>query len=102
MASSTGTTVSEALTRMDLNSFPTLAPDVLRLSSRLKARIAPQVCWNHLVQETGSQLINYGVRVFVDAVILGGDPKETSTLCSQFISQTTMLREKRAAILFFV
>ena len=95
MATSTGTTLTEALGRMELSSFPALKPDVDRLAKRLRARIDPTICWQRFSSESGSQLITQVIDVFQDAVILGGDPDEVSSRCSAFTSRTAQLRAKR-------
>ena len=45
MATSSGTTLKQALTKIDLSSFPTLEPDIERLSTRLRALVEPTTCW---------------------------------------------------------
>ena len=98
MASSTATTLTESLSQIDLKSFPALEPDATRLGMRLRARIDKEICWRRFGTETGSQLITEGVRVFYDAVTVGGDPEEVSGLCSMFTAQTSLLRAKRRGV----
>lgn len=98
MSSSTGTTLTEALAQIDLNSFPSLKDDVATLTMRLRARIDPWLCWQRFSWETGSQLITEAVRIFHDAVQLGGDPEEISNLCSMFTTKVALLRAKRHAV----
>lgn len=95
MATSSGTTLRESLTYMDLSSFPTLEPDIERLSKRLKALIDPEVCWTKFGQETGSRLISDIVKIFYGGVKIGGDPERVGYLCSLFTSKTAQLRAKR-------
>jgi flagellar protein FlaJ len=95
MAVSTGTTLAEALTRLDISSYPTLMPDLARLRSRLAAAIEPELCWYKFAQETGSKLIVDTVKIFHDAVKLGGDPDVVGFLAADFASRTIMLRAKR-------
>lgn len=95
MAVSTGTTIAEALTRIDLSSFPTLEPDLVRLRSRLAAAIDPELCWHKFAMETGSKLIGETVKIFNDSVKLGGDPDTIGFLAADFSSRTIMLRAKR-------
>jgi len=95
MAVSTGTTLAEALTRLDISSYPTLSPDLARLRSRLAAAIEPELCWNKFAQETGSKLIVDTVKIFHDAVRLGGDPDVVGFMAADFASRTIMLRAKR-------
>jgi flagellar protein FlaJ len=95
MATSTGTTLKQALTRIDLSSFPTLAPDIDRLSKRLQALVDPEVCWRKFGEETGSKLISEVTGVFYGAVKIGGDPERVGFLCSLFTAKATQLRAKR-------
>lgn len=95
MAVSTGTTIAEALTRIDLSSFPTLEADLTRLRSRLAAAIEPEVCWHKFGMETGSKLISETVKIFNDSVKLGADPDTIGFLAADFSSRTIMLRAKR-------
>lgn len=98
MAMSTGTTITEALTRVDLSSFPPLESDLNRLRWRLNASIDPELCWRKFAHETGSKLIGETVAVFNDAVKLGGDPDTVAFLSAQFASKTIMLRAKRKVV----
>jgi archaeal flagellar protein FlaJ len=98
MATSTGTTLTEALGRMELSSFPHLKPDIDRLAKRLIARIDPGICWQRFSSDSGSQLITQVIDIFEDAVTLGGDPEDVSTRCSAFTSRTAQLRAKRKMV----
>lgn len=98
MATSSGTTLTEALTRIDTNSFPALKEGIGKLSLRLSARISPELCWTHFGSETGSQLLSDATRIFFDAVNLGGDPDEVSALSSMFANMTSLLRAKRRLV----
>ena len=98
MATSTGTTLTEALTRIDLSSFPALEPDVKRLHQRLVAFIDPKLCWQKFEAETGSKLISQGASIFHDAVDMGADPERVGFLCSLFATKTVMLRAKRRVV----
>lgn len=95
MATSSGTTLKEALLRIELTSFPTLQPDIDRLSKRLQALVEPEVCWHRFGLETGSKLISEVVDIFYGAVKIGGDPERVGYLCSLFTAKTTQLRAKR-------
>lgn len=98
MATSTGTTLKEALTKVDMSSFPTLQNDINRLSIRLQALVSPAICWQRFGEETGSQLINQAIEIFYAAVRLGGDPERVGFLCSLFASKTALLRAKRRTV----
>jgi flagellar protein FlaJ len=98
MAVSTGTTITEALTRIDLSSFPTLEPDLKKLRSRLLAAVDPELCWRKFALETGSKLIGETVTIFNDAVRLGGDPDTVAFLSADFGTKTILLRAKRRVV----
>lgn len=98
MSSSSGTTIKQALTKIDLSSFPALEPDVQRLSTRLLARIDPDICWEQFGIESGSHLINEVVTIFYGAVKIGGDPERVGILCSLFVARATQLRAKRRLV----
>ena len=98
MATSSGTTLKQALTKIDLASFPYLGPDIERLGKRLQARVEPEVCWHKFGIETGSRLISDTVDIFYGAVKIGGDPERVGYLCSLFAARTTQLRAKRRLV----
>lgn len=95
MATSSGTTLKQALTKIDLTSFPTLASDIDRLSMRLQAQVDPGLCWHKFGQESGSRLISEVCDVFYGAIQIGGDPERVGFLCSLFTAKTSQLRAKR-------
>ncbi len=53
-----GTTVKDALGRIDLKSINCLRIEIRRLYVRLKSGILPKLCWQKFVEETGSELAN--------------------------------------------
>jgi len=96
-AVSTGTTLTEAMTRIDLDSFPSLQPHLEQL--RFRQGISdPRRCWRKFASETGSALVNDIVAVFSDAVELGGDADSIGLFSSQFANRTVALRSKREVI----
>jgi archaeal flagellar protein FlaJ len=95
MATSSGTTLKQALTKIDLSSFPNLEPDIDRLSKRLQALVEPEICWHKFGEETGSRLISEVSDIFYGAVKIGGEPERVGYLCSLFSAKTAQLRAKR-------
>jgi flagellar protein FlaJ len=95
MATSSGTTIKQALTKIDLSSFPTLQPDIERLSTRLQAQVDPELCWHRFGLESGSKLISEVIDIFYGAIKIGGDPERVGYLCSLFTAKTSQLRAKR-------
>ncbi len=95
MATASGVTLKQALTRIDLSSFPTLESDIVRLSTRLQALVEPEICWHRFGLETGSRLISDVSDIFYGAVKIGGDPERVGFLCSLFTARVAQLRAKR-------
>jgi flagellar protein FlaJ len=98
MATSSGTTLKDSLTKIDLSSFPTMQKDIARLSTRLNALIDPTICWAKFGQESGSRLIAEATSIFYSAITMGGDPERVGYLCSLFTSTTAQLRAKRRLV----
>lgn len=94
-ATAIGTTISEALGRVDMRSVPTLAPAIQRLHLRLLAGASPELCWDRLVTECGSELIRRSVRIFLDGISMGGEAEEVGARTSLLAMKTTFLRDKR-------
>jgi flagellar protein FlaJ len=97
-ATSRGTTLGDALTSIEIGSFPMLEPDIRRLSLRLNAIGNPELCWRMFGIETGSRLVDQTTNVFYEATNLGGDPERAGVLCSLFSMRTAMLRANRMGI----
>jgi len=93
-----GTTVNEALSRLNRRSLGALEPHVHRLYVRLGNNIAPQLCWLRLAGESGSELVSRSVRVFWDGLRLGGDPERVGALASNFAQKVALLRESRKMV----
>ncbi|MFN3973712.1 MAG: type II secretion system F family protein [Dehalococcoidia bacterium] len=94
-ATAIGTTVSEALGRIDMRAIPNLSPAIRRLHLRLLAGASPELCWDRLVTETGSELIRRSVRIFLDGITLGGEAEDVGARTSLLAMKTTFLRDKR-------
>ncbi len=90
-----GTTVTEALVRIDLGSLGSLKPQVKSLISSLKFGISPDLCWQRFVQETGSEQVNRTIRIFWDGISVGGDPSLVGNQSSMFAMKVSLLRAKR-------
>ncbi|MBI2910581.1 MAG: archaellar assembly protein FlaJ [Chloroflexi bacterium] len=97
-ASAIGTTVVEALGRIDLRAMNSLAPEIKALRTRLQARINPDLCWWRFVVETESEIISRSVRTFQDAIALGGDPDEVGSRSALFATRIAQLRAKRRLV----
>ncbi|MEE8413342.1 MAG: hypothetical protein V3R96_02210, partial [Dehalococcoidales bacterium] len=93
-----GATVNEAMGRLDFRSLGSLIDDVNLLFTRLLARIDPALCWDRFVCDTGSEQVNRSVRIFWDAVTLGGKPQRIGNDASNFAMKISLLRAKRNMI----
>ena len=93
-----GTTVREALNRIDMDSINNLRHEVKRLHTRLIAGISARLCWHRFIEETGSELINRSVGMFYDAIELGGEPERAGHYSSIFASNIAMLRARRKTV----
>jgi archaeal flagellar protein FlaJ len=98
VSQATGITVNEAMGRLDFRSIGSLVSDVNLLFTRLLARIDPSVCWERFVCDTGSEQVNRSVRIFWDAVALGGEPRRIGNDASGFAMKIALLRARRGMI----
>ena len=99
MASASGTTLKQSLTKIDISSFPALEDDIDRLSTRLQALVDPKLCWHKFGKETGSKLISDTTDIFYRAINIGGEPEHVGYWCSLFAAKTSQLRAKRRLII---
>jgi flagellar protein FlaJ len=93
-----GTTVSDALGKVDRRSLSSLEPYFRRLEVRVRSGITPDRCWDHLIQESGSELMERTINIFWDALTIGGNPLITGKTAAFFSAEISLLREKRALV----
>ncbi|MFC1869709.1 hypothetical protein ACFLYE_00385 [Chloroflexota bacterium] len=93
-----GTTVREAITRIDLDAIHNLRQEVRRLHSRFVSGIKAKLCWQKFIEETGSELTNRSVGMFYDAIDMGGEPEQAGYHASLFASKIAMLRARRKTV----
>ena len=93
-----GTTVTDALGRIDLDAIETLKIQIKALHVRLISGIRSKLCWKKFVEETGSELSNRSVGMFYDAIDLGGEPQAAGYHASLFTSKIANLRAKRKSV----
>jgi archaeal flagellar protein FlaJ len=98
VATAIGSTVTEALGRLDFNSVRSLKKPVDRLNSALHFGVNPNLCWDRFVGDTGSECIKRAVKIFWDSVSLGGDPQTAGNQGSMFAVEVSSLRAKRKAV----
>ncbi|RPJ61257.1 MAG: archaellar assembly protein FlaJ [Dehalococcoidia bacterium] len=93
-----GTTVTEAISRLDFGSLSSLKQPVKRMNNALTFGIRPELCWEKLVCESGSEQVNRSVRIFWDGIAVGGDPGAVGNQASMFAMKIALLRGKRKAV----
>jgi flagellar protein FlaJ len=93
-----GTTITEAISRLDFGSLSSLKKPVTRLNNALAFGIRPELCWEKFVCESGSEQINRSIRIFWDGIAVGGDPNAVGSQCSMFAMKIALLRGKRKAV----
>jgi len=93
-----GTTVSDALSKVDRRSLSTLEQYFRRLEVRVRSGLTPDRCWNHLIYESGSEMIERTINIFWDALTIGGNPLITGKNAAFFAAEISLLREKRALV----
>jgi archaeal flagellar protein FlaJ len=98
IAGAIGTTVKEALGRIDLEAINFLRVEVKRLFVRLQSGINPKLCWSKFVEESGSELVNRSSGMFYDSIDVGGDPDSVGYHASLFANKIALLRAKRKAV----
>jgi flagellar protein FlaJ len=93
-----GTTVSDALGKVDRRSLGSLEPYFRRLEVRVRSGITPNRCWDHLIKESGSELMERTINIFWDALTIGGNPLVTGKTAAFFSAEISLLRQKRALV----
>jgi archaeal flagellar protein FlaJ len=93
-----GTTVSDALGKVDRRSLGSLEQYFRRLEVRVRSGITPDLCWDHLIKESGSELMERTINIFWDALTIGGSPLITGKTAAFFSAEISLLREKRALV----
>lgn len=93
-----GSTVGDALTKVDPRSLASMEPYFRRLDVRIRASLSPDLAWKRLVEESGSEMVDRTVSIFWDALTIGGNPLETGKNAAFFASSISMLRQKRALV----
>lgn len=95
IGSAIGTTLTEALSRLDIRSIRSLAPNIKPLQARLSLGLSSTLCWKRFAAETGSEVIRRSVDIFWEAVSIGGEPEEVGSRTSLYATSVSHLRAKR-------
>ncbi len=97
-AKAMGSTVSHAVSAIDLRSTASLQGSLKRLKTRLITDINPDLCWSKFASETGSEHVHRSVQIFRDAVEMGADPQVAGEQSSLYAMKITLLRAKRKLV----
>ncbi len=90
-----GSTVANALGKLDQRSLGALEPHVKRLQTRLKGQIDPDKCWDAFRDEVGCELMNRTTHMFADGVALGGSADKVGALAAEYATDAALMRARR-------
>jgi len=95
VATATGSTVRESVSKIDFRAIHYLYKDVVRLHKRFAYGIKAKLCWDRFIEETGSEVANRSVGMFYDAIDIGGEPEQAGYHASLFANKISLLRARR-------
>ncbi len=98
VTSAIGSTVRDALGKVDRRSLGRMEHYFRRLEVRMNSGIGPDKCWKRFIEECGSELIERSTNIFWDALTIGGEPGQTGRNAAFFAGQLALLRAKRALV----
>jgi flagellar protein FlaJ len=96
ISAETGISITSALEKVNKEIPGRLSIAITHLDSRLKLGLDASKSWYLFAQESGSEIVNRFVRIFIDAISLGGHPAKVGKLIDKFILQISLLRKKRS------
>ncbi|MCL0091020.1 archaellar assembly protein FlaJ [Dehalococcoidia bacterium] len=97
-SSAIGTSITDAIGRLDLRSLPALSDGTMRLKVRLQTGILSSLCWQRFVLETGSMIVNRSVGMFRDAMALGAEAEDAGKRASAYAERLSLLRARRKLV----
>lgn len=89
-----GTTAVYALATIDKKSLIALEPLVNAVYSQMNLGLDPRQIWDKFIGDSGSNLINKYLNIYLDTITLGGPPEPIGTVVGSSILEQTLLREK--------
>ena len=95
IAGATNSTLSNALSNLDLRSMGSLQPYIVRLRTRLNSQLPTKLSWDRFKSETGNELLARSVDMLLDATEAGGSAEEVGEIASSYSSSVAELREMR-------
>ncbi|NMB79147.1 MAG: archaellar assembly protein FlaJ [Methanomicrobiales archaeon] len=90
-----GTTAVYALATIDRKSLTALEPLVNAVYSQMNLGLDNEQIWRRFVGDSGSNLINKFLNIYLDTVTLGGPPEPIGTVVGYSMLEMTLLREKK-------
>jgi flagellar protein FlaJ len=96
VAGATRSTISSALSQLNLGSMGTLEPHVTRLRTRLLSQLPAHLSWERFKTETGNELLRRATEMVVDGVEAGARGEEVGEIASAYATRISELRQLRA------
>jgi flagellar protein FlaJ len=90
-----GMTAVYALATIDKKSLVALEPLVNSVYSKMNLGLDDKQIWEKFIGESGSNLINKYLNIYLDTIMLGGPPDAIGTVVGSSMLEQTLLREKK-------
>lgn len=90
-----GTTAVYALATIDRKSLTALEPLINAVYSQMNLGLDSRQIWDKFIGDSGSNLINKYLNIYLDTITLGGPPEPIGTVVGSSILEQTLLREKK-------
>jgi flagellar protein FlaJ len=90
-----GTTAVYALATIDRKSLTALEPLVNAVYSQMNLGLGSRQIWDKFIGDSGSNLIDKYLNIYLDTITLGGPPEPIGTVVGSSILEQTLLREKK-------
>lgn len=97
-SSVSGQTMPGAVKNLSEHKFGPLTSMVQNLSKRLNMYIDPRMSWEHFAAESDSNLIKRFSSIYMECVLAGSKPEETSSFISNNLFKVLTIRKKRLSI----
>ncbi|MCE5296655.1 MAG: archaellar assembly protein FlaJ [Euryarchaeota archaeon] len=97
-SSVSGQTMPGAVKNLAVHKFGPLTSMVENLSKRLNMYIDPRKSWEHFAAESSSNLIKRFSSIYMECVLSGSKPEETSSFISNNLFKVLTIRKKRLSI----
>jgi len=91
-------TAVRALGAIDRRSFMTLEPLLNSVFSKMNLGLDTRQTWDRFIGESGSNLINMYLNIYLDTVQLGGPPEPIGKTVGSSMLEMVLLRDKKTMI----